>query len=231
VRREGAAPLAFAVLVVGLTGGIGAGKSTVAQLLAARGARVVDVDALGRKVLEPGGRAEAAVVAAFGPRVVGPDGAIDRASLASIVFSDAASLSRLTALSHPAINEEIVEQLRSMPDGSIVVLDLAVLAESDLGKVEDPYGYTFVVTVEASPAVREERAVQRGSSRDDVRRRMAQQATDEQRRALADVVIVNEGDRDHLVEQVDRLWGHLVELNRARAAGQGTPAAGGSPAG
>ena len=207
------------MLIVGLTGGIGAGKSTVSHLLAERGAVVVDVDALGRKVLEPQGRAEAAVRAEFGPGVAGPDGSIDRAALAAVVFADAASLDRLTALSHPAINEELVEILRSIPQDRIVVLDLAVLAESSLGRVDPTYRYSFVVTVEADPSVREDRAVARGSAREDVRRRMAQQATDEQRRALADVVIVNEGSPDDLAAEVDRLWERLESVHRSTGVG------------
>ena len=197
------------MLIVGLTGGIGAGKSTVARLLAERGADVIDVDALGRQVLEPGGRAQAGVAAAFGPGVLAADGSIDRAALAKVVFADAAALARLTAISHPAINEELVARLRALPPGAIAVLDMAVLAESELGRVDDPYRYTFVVIVEAPPELREERAVARGSDRDDVRRRMAQQATDEQRRALADVVITNDGTPAQLTERVDALWAQL----------------------
>lgn len=203
------------MLIAGLTGGIGAGKSTVARLLAERGATVIDVDALGRQVLEPGGRAASAVIEEFGPGITAPDGSIDRAALASVAFADPSSLSRLTAISHPAINEELVETLQRVPPDRIVVLDLAVLAESKLGQVDEPYRYRFVITVEADPALREDRAVARGSGRDDVRRRMAQQATDDQRRALADVVIRNDGTMDQLVEQVDRLWGRLQdELRR-----------------
>ena len=197
------------MLIVGLTGGIGAGKSTVARLLAERGADVIDVDALGRQVLEPGGRAQAGVAAAFGPGVLAADGSIDRAALAKVVFADAAALARLTAISHPAINEELVARLRALPPGAIAVLDMAVLAESELGRVDDPYRYTFVVIVEAPPELREERAVARGSDRDDVRRRMAQQATDEQRRALADVVITNDGTPAQLTERVNALWEQL----------------------
>ena len=197
------------MLIVGLTGGIGAGKSTVARLLAERGADVIDVDALGRQVLEPGGRAQAGVAAAFGPGVLAADGSIDRAALAKVVFADAAALARLTAISHPAINEELVARLRALPPGAIAVLDMAVLAESELGRVDDPYRYTFVVIVEAPRELREERAVARGSDRDDVRRRMAQQATDEQRRALADVVITNDGTPAQLTERVDALWAQL----------------------
>jgi dephospho-CoA kinase len=202
------------VLIVGLTGGIGAGKSTVGRLLAEHGAVVIDVDAIGREVLEPGGRAEAGAVAAFGSRIVGRDGAIDRRAVAAIVFADREALDRLTAISHPAINEELVDRLSRLPDDTIAVLDLAVLAESQLGRVDPTYRYSFVVTVEAPAEVREERAVLRGNDRDDVRRRMAQQATDEQRRALADVVVTNDGSPEELAAQVDALWERLMSVAR-----------------
>jgi dephospho-CoA kinase len=185
------------MLIAGLTGGIGAGKSTVAAMLADRGATVIDVDVVGRRVLEP-------------------DGAIDRAALARIVFADAEALGRLTAISHPAINEELVARLASLPNDAIVVLDMAVLAESELGRSDPTYRYTFVATVEASPELREDRAVARGSERADVRRRMAQQATDEQRRSIADVVLTNDGSAEDLTAQVDGLWGRLQVLASQR---------------
>ena len=201
------------MLIVGLTGGIGAGKSTVARLLAERGATVIDVDELGRRVLAPNGRAAAAVAAAFGSRIKSPEGTIDRTALANVVFADPKALALLTSISHPAINEELIEELQALPEGrGIVVLDMAVLAESNLGRLPEPFGYRYVVTVEAEPDRREERAVARGSDRDDVRRRMANQADDATRRALADVVITNDGTLDALVRQVDELWGGLQAL-------------------
>jgi dephospho-CoA kinase len=203
------------MLIVGLTGGIGAGKSTVARLLAERGAHVIDVDGLGRRVLAPGGRAEAAVREAFGPQVLAPDGSIDRSAIAKAVFSNQDALARLTNISHPAMNEEIVEELQTLPGSTIAVLDMAILVESNLGQVGDPYQYRFVVTVEADPSEREERAVARGSARDDVRRRMANQADDAMRRDVADVVIVNDGSLADLVNQVDHLWERLTAMNRA----------------
>jgi dephospho-CoA kinase len=206
------------VLIVGLTGGIGSGKSTVAHLLAERGAHVIDVDELGRRVLAPGGRAEGAVGGAFGPQVVAADGSIDRAALAAIVFADTEALSRLTSISHPAINEELVHALAALSASSIVVLDMAILAESNLGQVADPYRYRFVVTVEAEAGRREDRAVARGSDRRDVRNRMAHQADEGTRRRLADVVITNDGSREELVAQVDSLWQRLEALHGAGAS-------------
>ena len=202
------------VLIVGLTGGIGSGKSTVAGLLAAKGASVIDVDGLGREVIAPGGRAEAAVIDAFGPVVSGPDGHIDRAALARVVFGDSQSLARLTAISHPAINAELGERIDALPEASIVVLDMAILVESTLGRGHPRHSYSRVVVVEAPPELRVRRAVDRGMAEADVRARMAAQATDEQRRAVADAVVVNDDDLSTLGSRVDELW---EEMGRWRA--------------
>ncbi len=204
------------MLVVGLTGGIGAGKTTVARLLAEHGAVVIDVDAIGHDVLAPGGRAVTRVVEEFGPGILAPSGEIDRSKLAAVAFSDSKALARLTAISHPAINEELLERLKHVPADSIVVLDLAVLVESSLGRLPAPYGYSVVVTVEAGRSTRENRAVSRGSEREDVRRRMAQQASDLQRREIADFVINNDGDLEQLARQVDDLWRRLRSLSRSQ---------------
>ena len=192
--------------VVGLCGGIGAGKSTVARLLAERGAVVVDVDALGHSVLAHD-EVRHAVVAEFGDGVLDADGGIDRAALAREVFSCEGRLTDLEAISHPAIDREIAGHLETLasdpPD--LVVLDMAVLVESDLGKLSDGGGYTEVVVVEAHADVRLERLVARGMAADDARARMAAQATDAERRAVADHVLVNDGDKADLAERVDEL--------------------------
>ena len=197
--------------VVGLCGGIGAGKSTVARLLAERGAVVVDVDALGRSVLTLD-EVRHAVVAEFGDGVLDADGGIDRAALAREVFSCEGRLTDLEAISHPAIDREIARHLEALasdpPD--LVVLDMAVLVESDLGKLSDGRGYTEVVVVEAHADVRLERLVARGMAADDARARMAAQATDAERRAVADHVLVNDGDEADLAERVDELIPLLV---------------------
>jgi dephospho-CoA kinase len=198
------------VLIIGLTGGIGAGKSTVAAMFAARGAVVIDVDTVGRDVIAPGGRAEAAVIGAFGTDVADPHGHVDRAALAGKVFGDPAALARLTGISHPAINAELVERLDALPADAVVVLDMAILVESNLGRPDPAHSYSKVVVVEAPAELRVARAVARGMSESDVRRRMASQSTDDERRAVADVVIVNDGDLGHLNEQVDRAWAQLL---------------------
>jgi dephospho-CoA kinase len=183
------------VQIVGLTGGIGAGKSTAAQRFADLGATLIDVDALGHVVLQPGGKAHDAVLDAFGT--------VDRRELGAIVFADPAQLARLTAISHPAINTELVEVVAGLPPSTErVVLDMAILAESILGQGV----YEVVVTVEAPVELRVARAVARGLPEVDVRRRIANQATEEQRRALAAHVIVNDGDEAHLHAQVDAVW-------------------------
>jgi dephospho-CoA kinase len=198
------------VLIVGLTGGIGAGKSTVAGLLRDRGATVIDVDALGRAVIEPGGRASDAVVAAFGPSILDGDGHIDRAALARIVFADPEQLGRLTAISHPAINAELVELLDRLPAGTIVVLDMAILVEGNLGRPDPEHSYELVVTVEAPEEQRVARAVARGMSEADARRRVASQASEDDRRAAAAVVIVNSGSPAELEARVEEVWRMLV---------------------
>lgn len=198
------------MLIIGLTGGIGSGKSTVAAMLGDRGAAVIDVDALGRVVIASGGRAEAAVIAEFGDGIADADGHIDRAALARAVFGRPDALARLTAISHPAINAEMADRLDELPDDSIVVLDMAILVESNLGRSDPAHSYTRVIVVEAPEELRVERAVQRGMAEADVRARISSQATDEQRREVADAVIANVGDLDQLVTRVDQLWSTIV---------------------
>ncbi len=207
------------IRVVGLCGGIGAGKSTVAALLAERGATVIDVDALGRHVLTEDD-VRAAVVAEFGDGVLADDGSIDRGSLAAEVFAGAPHLDRnatgsrladLEAISHPAINRELDRRLTRLRDRTgpaddhLVVLDMAVLVESDLGRLPDGRGYREVVVVEADREVRLERLAGRGMTAADASARMDAQAGDADRRAVADHVVVNNGDEAELAAEVDRL--------------------------
>lgn len=194
------------MLIVGLTGGIGSGKSTVARLLAERGALIVDVDAVGRAVIAPGGRAEAGVLAEFGPAIAAADGTIDRPSLARLVFEHPRALARLNAISHPAINAELTDRIGSLPDGSVVVYDMAVLVESNLGREHPSHRYTHVVVVEAPLSMRIERAVARGMGEADAHARASAQATDEQRRAIADLVLMNDADLATLEERVAQAW-------------------------
>ncbi|MCY3578491.1 MAG: dephospho-CoA kinase [bacterium] len=198
---------------MGLTGGIGAGKSTAATRLAERGATVIDVDAIGRQVLAPGGRAEQGVIDAFGSGVVDDHGHIDRAKVAAEVFGRPERLAALEAISHPAINAELDIQLQELAErgeARVVVLDMAVLAESRLGQLESGRGYTQVVVVEAPEDARLPRLLERGLTEEQARARMASQASDEQRRALADYVIVNDGTPDELADAVDQVWAELT---------------------
>jgi len=200
------------MLVVGLTGGIGVGKTTVARLLAGHGAIVVDCDGLGRRVVEPGGRAHEAVLAHFGDHLRTADGTIDRPGLAAIVFNSPAALAQLNAITHPAIDAEIAAAIKAAPADAIVVLDMAVLVESNLGEGQ----YDVVLVVEAPVDVRLDRLEGRGLPRDQARARMASQATDEQRRAKGDLFVTNGGTEAELAVAVDALWGELLQRAAAR---------------
>jgi len=190
---------------MGLTGGIGSGKSTVSGLLAERGAVIVDADRIAREVVEPGTPGLAAVVEAFGPRVLNDDGSLDRPALAAIVFADPEARRRLDGIVHPLVRERAVELAAQAPPGAVVVHDIPLLAETGQAG-----SYDLVLVVEAEPETRVARLVGRGLSEDDARARIAAQATDEQRRAVADVVIDNSGSREELAAQVDRFWADRV---------------------
>lgn len=201
------------MLVVGLTGGIGAGKSTAAARFADLGAAVIDVDAIGRDVLAPGGRAERGVIDAFGSGITDENGNIDRSKVAAEVFGRPDRLAALEAISHPAINAELEIQLWGLADEGevqVVVLDMAVLAESRLGQLESGRGYTKVVVVEAPEAVRLPRLIERGLTEEQARARMSSQATDAQRRAIADYVIVNDVTPEEFAAAVDQVWAELA---------------------
>ena len=189
------------MLRIGLTGGIGSGKSTVAALLAERGARVVDADRIAREVVEPGTPGLAAVVAEFGSGVLADDGALDRAALAAIVFGDPAARARLDGIVHPLVRARAAELVAAAPADAVVVQDVPLLVETGQAA-----GFDLVLVVEADPDTRVQRLVDRGLSADDARARMASQATDEERRAVADVVLRNDGDRDALAAQVEHFW-------------------------
>ncbi len=190
------------VLRVGLTGGIGAGKSTVARRLASHGAVVVDADLLAREVVSPGSDGLAEVVAAFGAEVLAPDGSLDRAALGSLVFADPGARGRLEDITHPRIRALTEERFTAAPEDAVVVHDVPLLVE--LG-YEDRYHLTVVVHADVEERVR--RLVEeRGSSPEDARRRMAAQADDEARRRAADVWLDGTGGAEEVLEAVDRLW-------------------------
>ncbi len=186
---------------VGLTGGVGSGKSTVAALLAERGAVIIDADAIAREVVEPGTPGFDAVVAKFGDAVVGPDGRLDRPALAAIVFADEAKRAELNAIVHPLVGQRTGELMAATAPDDVVVYDVPLLVESNLAT-----GFDLVVVVEASINTRLSRLAGRGMAEKDARERMAAQATDEQRREVADAVIGNDGSLEELRGNVDDLW-------------------------
>jgi dephospho-CoA kinase len=201
------------VLRVGLTGGIGAGKSEVSRRLAAQGAVVIDADLIAREVVEPGTEGLAEVVAAFGPEVLTPDGALDRARLGDIVFADPELRSKLNAIVHPRVARRMAELERAAGPGVIVVHDVPLIAENARAGA-----YDMVVVVDAPPKIQAERLVRRrGMTREQARARMAAQASREQRLAIADIVIDNSGSLAELDRQVGDLWAQL----RRRAAESG----------
>jgi dephospho-CoA kinase len=198
------------MFMVGLTGGIGAGKSTVARLLEARGAVVVDADVIARQVVEPGAPALARLVERFGADILRPDGSLDRAALAEKAFVTDDDRKDLEAITHPAIGEEFLRQVAAAPPGAIVVHDVPLLVESTRGTL-----YGAVIVVEAPLEVRLARLEERGIPRDDARRRIAMQASDQDRRKVATWVVDNAGDRAALESQVDRIWTELQVLAAA----------------
>ena len=189
---------------VGLSGGVGSGKSTVAQLLADHGAVVIDADTIAREVVEPGTPGFDAVVSRFGDGVVA-DGRLDRATLARIVFSDEQARADLNAIVHPLVGQRSEELAAAAPSGAVVVYDVPLLVESGLAG-----RYDLVVIVLASEPVRLARLAARGMNEADARSRIAAQASDEQRVAAADVLIQNDGTIDELDEQVSALWDRLA---------------------
>jgi dephospho-CoA kinase len=202
------------VLLVGLTGGIGAGKSTVAEMLTERGAILIDGDLIARQVVEPGQPALAQIVERFGADVLAPDGTLDRPALAAKAFASEADRKDLEAITHPAIGAEFIRLMQEAPPDGIVVNDVPLLVEA--GKVAER-GYEYVIVVEAPRDLRLDRLEGRGLTRDDAEARMAAQATDEQRREIATHLLDNGGDRAHLEAQVEALWAELSAKAQAKA--------------
>jgi dephospho-CoA kinase len=196
------------VVLIGLTGGIGSGKSTVSALLAEHGAEVIDADAITRELQRPGTEVFEAMRERFGPGIVAPDGTLDRQAVADIVFNDADALKDLGAIVHPAVGLEIAARLEAAQgSGRVVVLDVPLLVESGRDDL------VALVVVDVDPEVAVERLVaQRGMREDDARARMKNQASREDRLAKADFVIDNSGSREQLARDVDALWERLVAL-------------------
>jgi dephospho-CoA kinase len=198
------------VIVVGLTGGIGAGKSTVSKLLAERGAAIVDADQIARDLQAPGAPLLDRMADRFGAHIIDEDGALDRAAVASIVFNDEQALKDLNGIVHPAMQDEIQAQIdahRGTDD--VVVLDFPLLAENPRR------GLAATIVVDVPHDVAVERAVARGMEEEDVRNRIRSQITREERRELATHVIDNSGDLADLADRVSEIWSELSELAAA----------------
>ena len=202
------------MLVVGLTGSLGAGKSTVGRALAARGALVIDADEVARQVLAPGSPGERAVLDHFGPGVAAADGSLDRKALALLVFSAPAQRLALEAITHPLIRGVVDGQVATA-GAEVVVIELPLL---DAARRRQ-YGMDVVVLVDSSPEISLGRAVQRGLPEDDVRARMAAQPTDQERRSIADRAVVNTAGLEELEVQVNELWGWLMEQSALKLRG------------
>lgn len=186
---------------IGLTGGIGSGKSTAAARLAELGAVVIDADAIAREVVEPGTPGLQAVLERFGTELLGPDGRLDRPALGRLVFADPQALADLNGILHPLIGERTAELIAAAREDAVVVYDVPLLVENGLAG-----GFDVVLVVEAPLPLRLQRLAGRGMDEQTARARIAQQATDEQRRAVATIVLDNSGSQDELVRQVDDAW-------------------------
>lgn len=178
----------------------------MARLLGERGAIVIDADAIAREIVEPGEPALAVIAERFGVEVLAADGSLDRAALAAIVFSDEAALADLNGITHLRIAERTAERIAAAPDDAVVVYDMPLLVENNLADEWD-----VVIVVEADRLVRIARLLERGLAEDDIELRMSRQATDEQRRAVADIVLDNSQSLDALTQQVDVAWSELEE--------------------
>ena len=199
------------MLLIGLTGGIASGKSTVARQLVARGAVHVDADALAREVVEPGTETLDRICKTFGADVIDEQGRLDRAALGSIVFSDPARLAQLNAMTHPAVwalAQERIANARAVDPLAVVIYDVPLLVEASANR---PIRFDLIVVAHASAATRLERLVElRGMTREEAGRRISAQADDRARLAIADVVINTGGSLESTREQVDALWSRIV---------------------
>lgn len=201
--------------IVGLTGGIGSGKSTVAKMLVKRGARLIDADVLAREVVEPDRPAWKEIVAEFGKGVLNPDRTIDRQALAEIVFGDEKKRERLNHITHPRVGEEMIRLSKKYDaeGADVTIIDAALLFESAATRWIRP-----VIVVAADEEVRVKRVCERdGTCAGDVEKRIRSQMPDEEKKKLADFVIDNSGGLESLEEQVDEVWGKLLDLARDQA--------------
>ena len=199
------------MILVGLTGGIGSGKSTASKMFAARGAVIIDADAITHEVQRPGMPVLSELAEAFGDDIIGADGALIRPKLAERAFSDAESLKTLNRIVHPAVQKEMASRMEAVRGtDKVVILDVPLLAENPRADLSG------VCVVDCPLELAVERLVdQRNMNADDARARMAKQATREERRAIADFLIENSGDLAFLEEQVERAWTWMLSLPQA----------------
>lgn len=195
--------------VVGLTGGIGSGKSLAAQYFSELGAIVIDADQLARSVIERGTEGFDEVILRFGDSVL-KNGDIDRVKLGQIIFEDAQAKKDLENIIHPRIREEFEEAVASLNPGQVLVYEIPLLVETN---AEDRFD--FIITVESDEQLRRERLRSRGMFHSDIEKRMASQATEAQRRAVADCVLTNNSTEDELLRQVENVWESTI-LPRAQ---------------
>jgi dephospho-CoA kinase len=188
------------MLVVALTGGIGAGKSTVAQNLAELGALVIDADQLARMAIERGSDGFAEVLLRFGDEII-LNGDIDRKKLAEIVFSDEGARKDLEKIIHPRVQATFAEVVEDLEQGDILIYEIPLLVETDASEKFD-----YIISVEADIELRKARLLKKGLYISQIEKRIAAQATQESREAIADTVIYNDGDEDDLLRQVENLW-------------------------
>jgi len=188
------------MLIVGLTGGIGAGKSTVANMFAQLGALTIDADQLARQAIEKGSPGFSEVVSAFGEEIL-TDGEINRQRLGTIVFKDAAKRKQLEAIVHPRVQEALANKIKSLSLGDILIYEIPLLVETGAAKKFD-----YVITVESDIENRLDRLFERGLEEDEAQRRIDAQASQSEREAVADFVIVNDGERADLFGEVAKVW-------------------------
>ncbi len=202
------------MIEIGLTGGIGAGKSTVADALVQRGAVLIDADRIVRELQEPGEPVFEAMVDRWGKRILGEDGLLSRAVVASIVFGDEDELKAINGLVHPAVADEIKRRREDLDDSDLVVLDIPLLVRADGTLNADRYpDLSGIIVVDVDPELAVERLVtHRGFTDEDARGRIANQATREDRRAVADIVIDNSGTLEQLEAQIENAWEWIQTL-------------------